>query len=266
MTSLATHSPAAALPRRGPLALLASGREALREVPGLRAFIFRGFLLNYGVFAVCAVLGMGLIYTFVVEPIGAGLSAWSLGEGFLWETLAFLLQIVLWIAQLLLMAGTLLLSFFLALVLMSFWFEALAGRIVAHCRQGAEGPPFSLKAWAATLLRSLRESARLILLAVAALLLGFIPVVGPVLVVLVNAYLLGWEVRNPYLLAREESGDDPAQLRRGLKLWTVRVGLLPVLLAMGPILGWALLPAAMIYLVAGFAWQGERGLQTHDAG
>ena len=39
--------------------------------------------------------------------------------------------------------------------------------------------------------------------------------------------------------------------------WTISAGFLPVVLALVPLLGWLLLPAALIYLVAGVAWQAE---------
>jgi uncharacterized protein involved in cysteine biosynthesis len=257
----------ARLPRKSPFALLGAGRTALREVPGLRAFLIKGFLLNYGVFIVTAAAAMILIYWFLVRPVGEGLTAWSMGEGFFWGLVAWLLKVVLWVTQLLLMAATLMLSLLFAMALMTLWFEALVGRIVAHCRQESEGAggAFSLREWLGGLGRSIRDSVWLMVLALLALGFGFIPVVGPVLVVLFDGYLLGWEIREPYLTVREEYGDERRALRKGLALWTVQTGLLPVVLAMIPIVGWLLLPAVLIYLVAGFAWQGEQALRSEAA-
>ncbi len=189
-----------------------------------------------------------------------------MGEDIFFEMLALLFKLLLWLTQILLMAATLVLCLLFSFALMTMWLEGLVGRIVAHCR-GNETPPgpFSLGEWVTGLARSLRDSLRLILLALVALFLGFIPVVGPVLVVLVDSYLLGWEIRAPYLTVREEHGDEHRALRRGLTLWTVRTGFLPVLLAVIPFVGWLLLPALLIYMVAGTAWHGEQALRVERA-
>jgi uncharacterized protein involved in cysteine biosynthesis len=112
-------------------------------------------------------------------------------------------------------------------------------------------------AWLRGLGRALADSSWLVMLSLLALLLGFVPLIGPLLVVLVESYLLGREVRDPYLAVRASLGEEPGRPRRGLALWTILTGLLPFVLAMVPVAGWLLLPAAMIHLVAGLAWQSE---------
>ena len=257
----ASLRPEASLRLGSPLSLLRSGRRAFREVPGLRLFLLTGLALNYAVFLLVGGAVMAGLYFFVVQPLGASLGAWSGGEGFLAGLLSAVLTALLWLTQLLLMAASLLLSFLLALSLMTLWFEALAGRIVAHCRggTGSAEEAFSLGAWLKGLGRSLKDGLRLILLSFLALLLGFIPVVGPFLVIGINSYLLGWEIREPYLAVRESSHEARRNLRRGTLAWTISAGFLPVVLALVPLLGWLLLPAALIYLVAGVAWQAEQG-------
>ena len=74
-----------------------------------------------------------------------------------------------------------------------------------------------------------------------------------------NASLMGWQVREPYLLVRESLGGDHKALRKGMAWWTVRAGLLAVFLAMIPIVGWIVMPMILIYQVAGMAWVNEQG-------
>jgi uncharacterized protein involved in cysteine biosynthesis len=245
--------------------LLVGGRTAFRTVPRLRGFMLRGFLLNLAVFGVLAAVVMGLLYQFAVQPLSAQITQATAGEGLVAGLITGVLNALLWLTQALLLAASLVFSFLVALALMSLWFEALAGRIVAHFRgPGAEeaAPRFSLGAWLAGIGRSLKASLGLLLLSLLSVGLGFVPVAGPLLVIAINAYLLGWEVREPYLVVREGLGDDPRALRRGLRLWTARAGLVPLVLAFIPWIGWVLLPAAMITLVAGVAWEGERALQA----
>ena len=47
-------------PQTGVIALIGAGRRAFREVKGLRAFLVKGFLLNYAVFVVVGLVVMGL--------------------------------------------------------------------------------------------------------------------------------------------------------------------------------------------------------------
>jgi uncharacterized protein involved in cysteine biosynthesis len=263
MSAGATERWPALLRRQGPFALLAAGRTALREVPGLRALLLKGFLLVYGLFLVLGFVVLGLGYRYLVQPLSQGLSDWRMDGGFLVELIFPLLAGLLWLGQAVLLAATLLLAFLLALSLMSVWFEALASRIVRHARGGGMAEaPFSMAAWARSLGGALRDSLLLLALAVVSLLLGFLPLIGPFLALGLAGFLMGWEVREPYLAVRAAEGTPLKELRRGLGPWTVRIGLLPVLLALVPLAGWLLMPAVLIAMVAGVAWSGEQGGRT----
>jgi uncharacterized protein involved in cysteine biosynthesis len=260
MSAAQATLPARAVTRAGPLALLGAGREAFRQVPGLRGLLLQGFLLLYGVFLAVGAVVMGLAYRMVVLPLSRGIGSLEANGNVFLELLLPVLTGLVWLGQLLLLAATLLLSLVLSLTLLSLWFEALAGRVAAHAR-GAAAPerPFSLGAWLRSMGRALSDNALLLALALLSLVLGFVPVAGPFLVFALASYLMGWEVREPYLAVRAAQGEAPRALRRGLMGWTVRVGTLPVLLAMVPWLGWLLLPVVLIYQVAGVAWLSERG-------
>lgn len=246
------------LPRDNPFRLMAAGRRAFGEVPRLKRFLALGFALLYGVSFVVGLVGVGLIYFFIVQPLSADLGAWSAGEGFWAGLLSGLVQGLLWIGQAVLLTATVVLSFLVALSMMGVWFDALAARIIAHRRgRPPAEQPFRVGEWARGIGKALLDSLWLLILAVLALVVGFVPVIGPILVVVLEGYLLGREVRDPYLTVRAEEGTPAKQLRRGLMWWTVQTGLVPFVLALIPIAGWVLLPVAMVYLVAGFAWRGE---------
>ena len=251
--------------KAGPMALFKGGSEAIKSVPGLKGFVVRGFLLNYLVFMLIAALGMGLLYQYAVAPLLNMVPMPADTQGFMAVALSWFAKVMLWVLNIVLMGATLLLSFLVSLSLMSLWYEALAGRIVAHFRGSEESAAqrFSLGRWLAGLTRSLKDSLVLLLLSLLALSLGFIPLVGPLLVPAINSYLLGREVRDPYLVVRMELGDDPAMLTRGLKLWTLRIGMAPMLLGFIPVVGWLFLPLCVMYLVAGVAWESEQQLKSN---
>ncbi|MEE8436297.1 MAG: EI24 domain-containing protein [bacterium] len=259
--------PAPSLIRPGTLALVGAGRKAFREVPGLRMLMVKGFLLLYGLFAIFGTIALVVFYRLVFVPMFRRLDAWQADGGFFMDLLLPLLNGLLWIAQLMLTGALLVVCLLLSLSMMSLWFEALCGRIVSH-RRGLEQPDgFSLRAWARSLARAVKDGLWVLLLSAAAMVLGvfsmaagFVFPVGPLLVFLINAYLMGWEIREPYLSVRETLGDDRKALRKGLAWWTIRAGLLPVFLAMIPIVGWIVMPMILIYQVAGMAWVNEQGV------
>ena len=245
-------------PHVGVLTLLRAGRDAFAAVPGLRGFLVRGILLNYVVFVLVAALVLGLGVVFLLQPLSGLLLAGEAEPGFWAGLLHALLQWLAWIAAALLTTATLLVAVVLSLALLSLWFEALAGRIIRHWRGAAATPEFAWGRWLNGMGRALAEALGLLVLSLLALLLGFLPLLGPVLVVAINSFLLGREVRDPYLAVRRELGDADLPGAWSNVLWTGRVGLLPFALAAVPVVGWLLLPVTLIVLVTGVAWEAER--------
>ncbi len=249
------------LARTGVLGVIGAAGDAFSTVPGLRWFALRGFLLNYLVFILTTAVAVGLVYTYLIAPYARDLQSAVSGEGFWMSLVSGLMGVVFWISGLLLLAATFLLATIVSLTLMSLWFETLAGRIVAHWRSDVSEPRFALMAWLRSLGRALADGLWLLLLSASTLLLGFIPLAGPVLVVAINSYLLGREVRDPYLTVLHDlalPGAVHPGKAKGLTGFTMRMGLVPVVLAAIPVLGWLLMPVVLIYLVAGVAWAGER--------
>ena len=252
------------VPRDNPIRLLRGGSMAFAQVPGLRRHLAVGFVLLYAVSLVVGLLAVSGLYYFVIEPWSAGLAEWG-ADGFWMGLIAWFARVFLWIANVILLAATVILSLLISIAMMGVWFETTVARIISHHRtERGDSAPFSLSAWIGTIGRSVADSIGLVFIALLGLALGFIPVIGPVLVVVIHSYLLGREVRDPYLVVRSERGEEIKQLRQGLTFWTVRTGLLPFLLALIPVVGWIILPAAMMYLVAGFAWQGETARAARD--
>ena len=236
-------------------------RHSGDTVPGLRWFAIRGFLLNYLVFLVTTAVMVGLVYTYLIAPYARDLASATSGEGFWMSLLSGLMSVVFWISGLLLLAASFLLAAIFSLTLMSLWFETLTGRIVAHWRSDVAEPRFSLIPWVRSIGQALADGLWLLLLSASTLLLGFIPLAGPVLVVAINSYLLGREVRDPYLTVLHDlavpDGVHPAKAK-GLLGFTLRMGIVPVALAVIPVVGWLAMPVVLVYLVAGVAWAGER--------
>lgn len=241
----------------GPLALVRAGREAFRTVPGLKLLLIKGFVLLYGLFVLIGAGAWAVVYRYVIRPQFERLDIYRTDGGWLMDILVPVLDVLMQLVQLVMLAGVMILALLVALAMMSVWFEAVVEKIVRHCRGQAGGEAFSLRVWLGSILRSLRESLWLLVVALAAILLGFVPVAGPFLVLLLTGYLLGYEVRQPYLAVNAALG-EASPLPRAKTLLTVRMGLLPVGVAIVPFVGWLALPVLVIVMVAGLAWVNER--------
>lgn len=259
--SQGTTPAAEGLTRHGPLALLSSGRKAFGIVPGLKGFLVKGFLINLALFFVLVSLTLALVYPLMVAPMADYLDSLANSGGFwagLWHSfLSWLFILVKLLVMTLVVAG----SFIISLAMMSLYFEALAARIMAHLGRGSAEEAqarFSISRWTASIVRSLKDSVVILILIVVAFILGIIPFIGPLLALLLNGFLLGWEIREPYLVVRAEQNGSLTELRQGLRLWTIKVGILPLLVAMVPLIGWLLLPLLMIFLVAGVSYTAEQ--------
>lgn len=258
------------LPARTALSTLLAGRTALSTIPGLNMLIFRGFVILYGLATVLGVAAIFGLHAWIIQPLAESLTYWSAGEGWLISLVASLVKALLWLGQFILMLGSVMLALRISLALMGMWFEVLSEKVLLFWRvkRGELTEQDAQRTWLfqlSTLKRGLQSSAVSLLLSLVALLLGFVPFVGPLLTLSITAYLLGRDVREPYLLVRASYGEDYATLKAGRRGWTFRLGLLPVMLSFVPVLGWLLLPAVMIYLVVGVAWLGEEeraGMRT----
>lgn len=250
------------LPTDAAMQIFLAGRTALSEVQGMNMLLVKGFVLLYGLSTVLALGGVGILYLKVVQPLAEYMTYWSAGQGLWMSLVASLLKAVLWIGQFMLLVGSLLLSLRLALSLMGVWFELLVAHILRdfQFRRGeklSSEETFSFSLWWTSVKRGVSSALLTFLVSVMALALGFVPFVGPFITLLINAWLLGRDVREPYLTVLAAQGHDYHRMSRGQALWTLRIGLMPVLVGMIPFVGWLMLPVVMIYLVAGVAWIGE---------
>ena len=253
------------LPKEYSLDLWRAGGDAFREVPGLKGYLSSMLGMTYVIFLGVGLTGLVLLYQAIVEPVigGNGLLShgWE-GAGFWLGLVGFVIQLAAWLFLVLLLGAVLLLSFVLSLALSGLWFDGLVARVAAHFRPVADPPPpLSWGRWWAGAGYSLQKGGRQVMLSLLSLLMGFIPVAGLAAVVLINGFLLGREIREPYLNLLESQGGDPRSLRAGLGWWTVQTGLLPVGVALVPVAGWLALPYVMARMTTGYAYLGEQRRQ-----
>lgn len=231
------------------LSALRSGRQALSEIAGLHGQMIRGLLINYAIFVLAALVLNGLFYFYALAPF----IDWVFGggEGFLAATGTM----VLWLIQLTAAAVFAMVALRFSIELASLWHQSLVIQVIRHFRE-IEELPFSLEAWWSGMKVALREALKACVFPLLLLLLGLIPLIGVVLVMVVQAHLMGREVVNVYLDGLS-APDDAVALRQTWRWVPLRLGWLPMGLAFVPLLGWLLLPFVLTCEVVGFTYQVE---------
>jgi uncharacterized protein involved in cysteine biosynthesis len=232
------------------LALFRAGQHAFSEIEGLRGLVLRGLFLNYLIFFAATIMLNGLFYFQVISPFIDWL--FGGGEGF-WASIG---TVVLWSIQLTVAAVVSLAALRFSLELMSFWHQNIVNQIIKNFRH-IEETEFSLKAWLAELKYILKEALKAFFFTFLLLFVGLIPIVGLLLVFLLEAHLLGRQSIVVYLESLTNT-EEAVELRKGLRWLPIRIGWLAAILTFIPFAGWIFLPLTLTYEVVGFTYLAEK--------
>jgi hypothetical protein len=232
------------------LAVFRAGQEAFSQIEGLRGLVIRGLFLNYLIFFAATIVLNGLFYIQVLSPLIDWL--FGGGEGF-WASVG---RVVLWSIQLTVAAVISLAALRISVELMSFWHQNIVNRIIKNFRK-IEETEFSLKAWFAELKYILKEALKVCFLPFLLLFVGLIPIVGLLLVFLLEAHLLGRQSIVVYLESLTKT-EEAVELRKSWRWLPIRIGWLAAILTFIPFAGWILLPLTLTYEVVGFTYLVEK--------
>ncbi len=232
------------------LTVFRAGQQAFSEIEGLRGLVLRGLFLNYLIFFAATIILNGLFYFQVLSPFIDWL--FGGGEGF-WAAVG---TVVLWSIQLTVAAVISLAALRISVELMSFWHQSIVNRIIKNFRQIDE-TAFSLKAWLAELKYILKEALKACFSPFLLLFVGLIPIVGLLLVFLLEAHLLGRQSIVVYLESLTNP-EEAAELRKSWRWLPIRIGWLAAILTFIPFAGWIFLPLTLTYEVIGFTFLVEK--------
>ena len=229
---------------------IGAGRRAMSQVKGLRLAVFRALAVNFAFVIVLAFSMHWLVDHFLLEPamnwVDAVSPAWVATGG----------RVVKWILQFIIAAVLLVLALNLSLAFMGFWYENLVDRVVGHFRQ-RENRPFSFKSFVVTQADSIWVAIQDVVMAIFLLPLGFIPLVGFLIVFLGAAFLTGRSVVAAYGVFALQEGERLSRWVRARGSRALALGWVIGLVAFIPILGWFLAPWLLIYQVVGWAYLQE---------
>ncbi len=245
--------------RIGPLTGLRNGNQAFQQVPGLKGQAIRAFLANLVIFIVVSLVLNGLLYNYLLEPWIA--SFFGSEDGF-WATLG---SVILWITQILVGALLAVATLLFSVSMMGAWHEFLVSQVIRHFRPLPD-VPFNFGMWLGLTVQSAIVGFKEVLWVLLLIVVGFIPIVGPILAFIGAAYLMGRGIFNPYWTVLQEQKESTDSLKQSVRWAPIQVGLPQMGLAFVPILGWLAMPWVLLTQVLGVAYYIERQRSTQGAG
>ena len=234
----------------GAIKVFKAGHKAMSEIKGLRGLVFRALFFNYLIFSGATLLLNGLFYYLLLNPIINWL--FGGGEGF-WSSIG---TVILWSIQLSVAAVFVVVSLRFSVSLVTFWNQSLVERVIYNFRK-IEERTFSFKIWLAEVKYIFSEALKSCIYPLLLLSIGLIPVIGLLLVFMLESHLLGRES----IIAYSDCLKDVEEARELRKKWRwlpLRIGWLPAVLTFIPFIGWLLLPLSITYEVVGFAFLAEQ--------
>ena len=140
--------------------------------------------------------------------------------------------------------------------LLTLWNQSLVERVINHFRE-IEESTFSFKICLAEVKYFFSEALKSCIYPLLLIFIGLIPVIGLLLVFMLESHLLGRES----IIAYSDSLKDVEEARELRKKWRwlpVRIGWIPAVLTFIPFIGWLFLPLSITYEVVGFAFLAEK--------
>ncbi|CAM2010818.1 EI24 domain-containing protein [Acanthopleuribacter pedis] len=243
--------PQVKVPPLNTFSLFQAGGTALQQVPGLKRAAAKGFVINLLIYFVLVTVASLAFYRLVHLP----LAQWVTGLESDWLQLP--LHIGLWVLQITAFFVAALLSIRISLKFMGVWYADLAALVVGFHRGTIKLPSFLEE-----LPHTLREVGREILISMGLILIGFVPVLGPLTVFSIGAWLQGRSITQPYTDVIRGAKLGLHQETQAQKLF---LGSGQMLLAIIPLIGWMLLPVVNLFQVLGYAWIKELSEQVAAA-
>ena len=234
----------------GAIKVFQAGHRAMSEIKGLRGQVFKALLLNYLIFSGATLILNGLFYYLLLNPI----INWIFGGGVgFWASLG---TVILWSIQLTVAAVFAVAALRFSVSLVTLWNQSLVERVIHHFRE-IEEHTFSFKTWLAEVKYIFNEALKSCISLVLLLSIGLIPVIGILLVFMLESHLLGRESIIAYSDCLKNV-DEARELRRKWRWLPVRIGWLPAILTFIPFIGWLFLPLSITFEVVGFAFLAEQ--------
>ncbi|MBF0280546.1 MAG: EI24 domain-containing protein [SAR324 cluster bacterium] len=230
-----------------PFSVMVKAWHAFQNVEKLKTSVWKTFLINYAIFTGVIVLLNGIIYLYALRPLVD--TVFGTEDG----SIAILGSVLLWATQIVSAAIFAMAALRFSIVLMSLWHENLVSLVIGHFRSLPEHS-FSIGAWLKTLRQTAVTGIKEMFVFLLLLFLSLLPGIGLLLVFTAGAFFMGKDITTPYLNVLQEHREPVKELRKSLRGPAFFLGVIQMLLALLPIVGWLLMPLVMIVQITGLTY------------
>ena len=240
--------------------LALKGMTAFDDIKGLTFQYIKGVIITLFVAAAIFTLKFIYIYQPFIAPYIDG-SVEKITN--FWSLLSYVVTPVAWILKFVSWIILIFTSMKITAILMSFWLDTLIEKVIGHFREIPD-EKFSFSKTAKNTLIGLGQSAGNLIFSIIFMVLGFIPLIGPVFAFIGNSCSNGFDIMSPYLMILADKDDKVLKDFKITKAKTFSTGFVQTILTFIPAVGWFALPFTLLAQVVGYAYYCEETWQEQN--
>lgn len=240
--------------------LILLGMKSFGEIKGLTFHYIKGVVITLFFVAVIFTVEIYLLYNPYVAPF---IDYYVDKINDFWSWFTYLATPVGWILKFISWILMVFAAMKVASLFMGFWLDTLVEKVIRHFRD-LEDMPFSFQKTSKAILKGLLLSSGNMIFALIFLILGFIPVIGPVFAFIGSSCSNGFDIMSPYLMILSERDEELLKDFKITKNKTFLGGIVQTILNFVPLIGWLVLPFSLIAQVIGYTYYCESRWQKES--
>lgn len=240
--------------------LIFKGLKAFREIKGLKTHYLKGVTITFILVLIIFSLKFYYLYQPFVAPF---IDQYVEKINNYWAWLTYLATPIAWLIKFIVWVVMVFTSMKIASLFMSFWLDTLVEKVICHFR-GVPETPFNLPKIIKNIIKGLGKSIGNMLFAIFFMLLGFLPIIGPIFAFIGGSCSNGFDIISPYIMVLAERDDKMLDEFQITKQKTFFSGFIHTILTFIPAIGWLALPFSLLGQVVGYTYYCEEKWQKQN--
>lgn len=240
--------------------LFLKGVNSFDNIKGLTLQYIKGVIITLFFVALIFTLEFIFLYQPFVAPF---IDSYVEKINNFWSWFTYIVTPVAWILKFIVWVLLVILAMKTAALFMAFWLDKLVEKVISHYREVPD-VPFSFSQTGKNIFKGLILSMGNMIFAFIFMILGFIPLIGPVFAFTGTSCSNGYDIMSPYLMILAESDDKLLTDFKITKGKTFFTGLVQSILTFVPAVGWLALPFTLLAQVIGYTAFCEEKWQAHN--
>ncbi|MCM8532546.1 MAG: EI24 domain-containing protein [Lentisphaeraceae bacterium] len=240
--------------------LIVKGLKAFREIKGLKTHYLKGVTITF----ILVIIIFSLKFMYLYQPFVAPfIDQYVEKVNGYWAWLTYLSTPIAWLIKFIVWVIMIFSSMKISSLFMSFWLDTLVEKIILHFR-GVPESPFNLPKIVKTIVKGLGKSIGNMMFAIFCILLGFLPIIGPIFAFIGGSCSNGFDIISPYIMVLAERDEKLLDEFKITRKKTFLSGFMHTILTFIPGIGWIALPFSLLGQVVGYTYYCEEKWQEHS--